>query len=96
MAVLVYLVRLSIIGVVGESVTPSGPVHTVLTRTGTFTDGLNSTVQVRVTSDPTGRMGLTRLLVAVTKVVAGTVWIIVQISLEDVHFYDKLCMTHEC
>ena len=80
MAVLVYLVRLSITGVVGESVTPFGPVHAVLTFTGTFTAGLNSTVQVRVISDPTGRMGLTRLLMAVTKVVAGTVWIIVQLA----------------
>ena len=31
----------------------SGPVHTVFTVTGTSTDGLNSTVQVRVTSLPT-------------------------------------------
>ena len=73
MAVLVYLVRFSIlIGVVGESVAPSGPVHTVLTVTGTSTAGLNSTVQVRVISDPTGRMGLTGSLVTITEVGSGT------------------------
>ena len=31
---------------------PSGPVHTVFTVTGTSTDGLNSTVQARVTELP--------------------------------------------
>ena len=71
MAVLVYLVRLSITGVLGESVTPSGPVNSVFTFSGTSTPGLNSTVQVRVTSDPTW-MGLTGMLVTVTEVGAGT------------------------
>ena len=30
----------------------SGPVHTVFTVTGTFTDGLNSTMHVRLTEFP--------------------------------------------
>ena len=47
---------------------PSGPVHTVFTVTGTSTAGLNSTVQFRVTLDPTGQMGLTGSLVMVTDV----------------------------
>ena len=66
MAVLVYLVRLSITGVVEESVTPSGPVHTMFTVAGTSTAGLNSTVQVRVTSDPISCMGITGLLEIIT------------------------------
>ena len=33
-------------------INPAGPVHTVFTVTGTSTDGLNSTVQVRVTELP--------------------------------------------
>ena len=52
---------------------PSGVVHTVFTVTGTFIAGLNMTVQVRVTSDPTGQMGLDGLLVISTEVGAGTV-----------------------
>ena len=72
MAVLIYLVRLSITGVVEESVTSSGPVHTVFTVTGTSTAGLKPTVQVRVTSDPTGQMGLTGSLVTVKEYGAGT------------------------
>ena len=44
-------------------INPAGPVHIVFTVTGTSTDGLNSTVQVRVTSDPTGRTGLVLSLV---------------------------------
>ena len=72
MDVLVYLVKCSTTGVVEESVTPAGPVHSVFTVTRTFTTGLNSTVQVRVTVDPTGRMGLTGSLVTVTEVGAGT------------------------
>ena len=71
MAVLVYLVRLFITAVVGESVTPSGPLHTVFTVTGTSTVGLNTTVQVRVTVDPIGRMGLEMLLVTI--MVGGTI-----------------------
>ena len=51
---------------------PSGVVNTVLTVTGTsITAGLNSTAQVRVTSDPKGGMGLGMLLDSVT-VGAGT------------------------
>ena len=50
------------------------------TVTGTFTVGLNSTVQVRVTSDPIGRMGVTGLLVMVTEVGDGTVWISIKIT----------------
>ena len=52
---------------------PAGPDHTVITVTGTSTSTLNSTLQVRVTSDPIGRMGLTELLATVTDVGAGTV-----------------------
>ena len=33
---------------------PAGPEHTVFTVTGTSTAALNSTLQLRVTSDPTG------------------------------------------
>ena len=80
-----YLVRLFITGVVGESVTLSGPVHTVFTVTGTSTAGLNSTVQVRVTSDPTGRMGLTGLLVTFTEVGAETAWRQEEMEIENYH-----------
>ena len=72
MAVLVYLVRLSITRVVGGSVAPSGPVHTILKVTGTSTAGLNSTVQVRMTYDPRARMGLIRSLVTIIEVGDGT------------------------
>ena len=48
----VYLVRLSIIMLVGVTVVKAGPVHTVFTVTGTSTAGLNSTVQVRLGEDP--------------------------------------------
>ena len=54
MTVLMYLVELTSTGSVGERVTPAGPVHSVFTVTGTSTDGLNSTVQVRVTEPPGG------------------------------------------
>ena len=37
-------------------INPAGPVHTVFTVTGTSTDGLNSTVQVRMTELPTVMM----------------------------------------
>ena len=51
----------------------SGPVHTVSTVTGISTDGLNSTVQVRVTpADPIGRNGLAWSLVTLTEIGAGT------------------------
>ena len=53
-------------------INPAGPVHTVFTVTGRSTAGLKSTVQVRVTVDPTGRIGLTGTLVIFTEVGAGT------------------------
>ena len=52
MAMMVYLVRLSIIELVGVTVVSAGEVHSVVTVTGTFTAGLNSTVQVRLGEDP--------------------------------------------
>ena len=73
MAVLVYLIRFIISGSLVESITPSGPVHTVLTVTGTSTAGLNTTVQVRVTSDPTGRIGEAGILVIFIELGAGTI-----------------------
>ena len=53
---------------------PAGLVNTVFTVTGTSTAGLNSrvTVQVRVTSDPKGGIGLGMLLDSITEVGAGT------------------------
>ena len=54
-------------------INPSGPVHTVFTVTRTSTAGLNSTVHVRVTLAPMGQIGLTGLLLMVTKIGAGTV-----------------------
>ena len=53
-------------------INPFGPVHTVFRVTGTSTAGLNSTVQVKVTADPTGRTGLAVSLVTVTDVGDGT------------------------
>ena len=72
--VLVYLVGLLITGVLSESVTLSGPVNTVFTITAPSmaTAGLSSTVQVRVTSDPAGWMGVSVSLDTVTEVGAGT------------------------
>ena len=52
MAMMVYLVRLSITELVGVTVVPTGAVHSVVTVTGTSTAGLNSTVQVRLGEDP--------------------------------------------
>ena len=49
---MMYLVRLSIIKLVVVTVVEAGPLHTVSTVTGTSTDGLNSTVQVRLGEDP--------------------------------------------
>ena len=46
-------------------INPAGPVHTVFTVTGTSTAGLNITVQVRVTADPTAMV----LLVIVTETI---------------------------
>ena len=53
--VLTYVVVFTITagtGSVGINITSAGPVHSVLTVTGTSTAGLNSTVQVRVTLAP--------------------------------------------
>ena len=66
---------LPIIGcVVLVIVNPSGLVNTVFTVTGTATTEFNSTVtvQVRVTSDPKGGIGLGMLLDSITEVGAGT------------------------
>ena len=52
MAVMTYLVRLSISELVEVTVVKSGPFHTVFTVTGTSTAGLNSTVQVRLGEEP--------------------------------------------
>ena len=52
--------------------TPSSVINTVFTVTETSTAGLNSTAQVRVTSDPKGGMGLGMLLDNATEVGAGT------------------------
>ena len=55
------------------SVDPASVVNTVFTTSiGTSTAGLNSTAQVRVTSDPKGGMGLGMLLDKATEVGAGT------------------------
>ena len=48
-------------------INPAGPVHTVVTVTGTSTAGSKSTVQVRVTSEGTGQIGLAGLLVMFTE-----------------------------
>ena len=53
-------------------INPAGPVHTVVTVTGTSTAGLNITLQVRITSEETGQIGLAGLLVMLTEVGAGT------------------------
>ena len=54
-------------------INPSGPLHSVVTVTGISTDGLNTTVQVRIMVDPIKWMGLVRLGTIVTDVGAGTV-----------------------
>ena len=48
----IYLVRLSIIKLVGVIVVKAGPVHTVFTVADTSTAELNSTEQVRLGEDP--------------------------------------------
>ena len=53
-------------------INPAGPVHTVVTVTGTSTAGLNITMQVRVTSEGAGQIGLAGLLVMLTEVGGGT------------------------
>ena len=52
---------------------PAGPLHVVVTVTGTFTNVLSSTLQVmiRIISDPTGQVGLTGALVTFTDVGGG-------------------------
>ena len=52
MAMMIYLVRLSISELVEVTVVKAGPVHTVFTATGTSTAGVNSTVQVRLGEEP--------------------------------------------
>ena len=54
------------------SLNPAGPVHAVVTFTETSTNELNSTVQVKVTVDATGRTGPTGTLVTITDVGDGT------------------------
>ena len=49
---MMYLVRLSIVKLVVVTFVEAGPLHIVSTVTGTSTDGLNSTVQVRLGEDP--------------------------------------------
>ena len=51
---------------------PAGPVHSVVTVTGISTTEPSSTVQVTVTADPTGLIGLIGILVTVTDVGGGT------------------------
>ena len=53
-------------------INPAGPVHSVTTVTGISTTGHNSTAQVTLTADPTGRIGLSGTLVTVTDVGDGT------------------------
>jgi hypothetical protein len=66
-AVLVYLVVFSITeSVTRVIVTPIGPVNSAVTVTGTSTDRLKSTVQVRVTVALRGRIGLAGVLVIIT------------------------------
>ena len=64
--------KLSITAGVVESVIPTGPTHTVFTVIGTSTAGLSSTVQVRVTLEPIGQIGLYWLLVTLTEYGTGT------------------------
>ena len=53
-------------------INPAGPVTTVFSVSDIPSTGLNSTMQVRVTLDPTGRMGLTWSLETDTDNGAGT------------------------
>ena len=62
-------------------INPAGPLHTVVTITGTSIASLNSTVQVKVTLTVSiGRMGLVGTLVMLTDMGAGTVWCILRHS----------------
>ena len=54
-------------------INPSGPVHNVFTVTEIFSTGLNSTIQVRLTVDPIGLMGLAGSLVMFTEVGGVTI-----------------------
>ena len=70
---LAYLVLFPITGcAILVVISPAGTVHNVVTVTGKSTIGLNSTVQVKVTADPTGRIGLSGTLVTLTDVGEGT------------------------
>ena len=69
---MMYLVRLSIVKLVVVTVVEAGPLHTVSTVTGTSTDGLNSTVQVRLGEDPAIIIPTGGVRVTVTDVGAGT------------------------
>ena len=53
-------------------INPAGPVHTVVTVTGTSPAGFNITMQVRVTSEGAGQIGLAGLLAMLTEVGDGT------------------------
>ena len=64
----------------------SGPVHTMFTFTGISTAGLSSTVQVRVTVVPMGRMGLVGLGMIVTDDGIGTI-----MQGEFINDYMELC-----
>jgi hypothetical protein len=58
---------------------PAGPVHIVVTVTGTAINVFRSTVQARVTSDAIGRIGLTGTLVMTTDTGGGTVTVVVEL-----------------
>ena len=60
----------------------SGPVHTVFTVTGTSPNGLNSTVQVRVTELPTVMMPVGSLVILTVGKGTIHVWSIIYIVSE--------------
>ena len=66
-------------------VNPAGVVNAVFTVTGTSTAGFNSTVtvQVRLTLDPKGGIGLGMLLDNITEVGAGTAKLNIMTEMED-------------
>ena len=55
------------------TITLSGLVHAVVTTTPMSTAGLSLTMQVSVTLEPTGRIGLGLLLVTTTEAGGGTI-----------------------
>ena len=59
----------------------------MFTVTGTLTAGLNTTVQVSVTTDPTGRIGFGLLLDTIIDAGAGTVI--------EILIYRRLCTQFE-